>query len=245
MDERAFLRTMLLNLKVIDLNADLGEGMSTDAEMFGLVTSANIACGGHAGSFKTIVDALTFAKNRGVKVGAHPGYADPANFGRLERAVTDDVLENLRLQVEAVLLAAQELGVLVGYLKPHGALYNQACRDAQIARAIVDLAMEFNLALLALPNSELEKASEGKIPFFREGFADRRYDKRGLLLPRSRPDAFVHDPSEAFDQALRLIEESSIRSLCVHGDNPKAVEFAQQLRFRFEEAGFKVRSFME
>jgi UPF0271 protein len=215
----------------LDLNCDLGEGCQFDAELMPLITSANVACGFHAGDASTARAALRLAARHGVQVGAHPGYADRANFGRKELERTEDeVFEECVYQVGALVGLAMGEGVAVRYLKPHGALYNQACRDDGYARPVVVAAGVFGLAVMGLPGSRLEAAASSRCEFIAEGFADRRYRLDGSLVPRTEPDAFVTDPDEAVRQAERLIRSHGIRTLCVHGDNPHALEFVRRLR---------------
>src|SRR5215218_7930242 len=160
-----------------------------------LITSANVACAGHAGDLTTAVTALTRAKAAGIQVGAHPGFLDREHFGRRElRLPPEEVRELILIQV-SFLQSLADLGA-VRYLKPHGALYNLACRDGAIARPVVEAARELDLPLLALPGSRLEALAAGRVPFIREGYADRRYLPDGSLVPRSRPDAFVETPEE-------------------------------------------------
>jgi UPF0271 protein len=225
----------------IDLNCDLGEGAPHDAELMPLITSANIACAAHAGDEITARAALVLAKTWGVAVGAHPGYRDPANFGRRELVLDE---KTLFTEIDAQLALfqgwADALGVSVQYMKPHGALYNQACRDERVARPVVAAAAKWNLPILALPDSRLEGMSRSG--FVREGFADRRYRAVGSLVPRTEANAFVTDVGEAVAQAKRLVERG-VRSLCVHGDNPEAVAFVRELRRAFADAGVELRSF--
>ena len=222
----------------IDLNSDLGEGAGQDAELLTLVTSANVSCGVHAGSVMDIRAALEGAKAGGVVVGAHPGY--PGDFGRTDRDLDENAVRTLVLdQLAALRSIAADVGVPIRYLKPHGALYNQACRDDRYARPILAAAREAKLPLLALPDSKLDTG----VGFFREGFADRRYLPDGSLVPRSRPDAFVTDPDEAVEQALALVRRQYVRSLCVHGDHPEAVTFVRRLRDALTRRGFTIRPF--
>jgi UPF0271 protein len=135
------------------------------------------------------------------------------------------------------------LGATIGYLKPHGALYNQACRDDRYARAVAEAAEVMALPLLGLPGTRLEAQAQLRCPFVAEGFADRRYLPDGTLVPRSRPDAMITDPEEAVRQARTLIEDRGVRSLCVHGDNPEALVFVSQLREELQRQGFSLRAF--
>jgi UPF0271 protein len=215
----------------IDLNSDLGEGCPHDAELMPLITSANVGCGLHAGDPSTALETLRLAAERGVQVGAHPGYADREQFGRRELDLpASQLFADCVYQIGALAGLARSVGLTLAYVKPHGALYNQACRDEAVARPIVEAAVLFNLPILALPGSRLEALSAGRVPFVAEGFADRRYLPDGSLVPRTRADALIHDPAEAARQAMELIHTRGIRTLCVHGDNPQALAFVRALR---------------
>jgi UPF0271 protein len=228
----------------IDLNCDLGEGCLHDAELMALITSANIACGFHAGDPATARAALEAAARHGVQAGAHPGFADREHFGRRELTRTaQQVFDDCVYQVGALAGLARAAGLALRYVKPHGALYNMACRDAAYAGPVVDAAALFGLAVMGLPGSRLEAASAGRCPFVAEGFADRRYQPDGSLVPRTRPDAFVTDPAEAVRQAERLMREQGVRTLCVHGDNPQALAFVRALREALTRQGIVIRAF--
>ena len=228
----------------IDLNSDLGEGCGLDAELMPLITSANICCGFHAGDAATAHAALKLAAKHGVQVGAHPGYADRENFGRRELSLSSDAIYELCLfQVGALAGLAQSVGLRLRYIKPHGALYNQACRDEAIARPIMAAAEVLRLPVMGLPGSRLESLCQTGPGFIPEGFADRRYRPDGTLVPRDQPDAFVHDLDEAVTQADWLLREHGIQSLCVHGDNPQALAFVRGLREAFTRRGISIRAF--
>jgi UPF0271 protein len=231
----------------IDLNCDLGEGCPHDAELMPLITSANIACGFHAGDPLTALRTLHLAAQHGVQVGAHPGFADRESFGRRElQPAEDQLLAECIYQVGALAGLARAAGIELRYLKPHGALYNQACRDDALARPVLAAAALFGLAVMALPGSRLEVLSAGHSPaiaFIPEGFADRRYLPDGSLVPRSRPDAFVENADEAVRQAEGLIRQGKVRTLCVHGDNPQALAFVRALRDALLQRGIAIRRF--
>ena len=229
----------------IDLNADLGEGAGADAALMGLVTSANVCCGLHAGGPALLRDTLALAARHGVTVGAHPGYDDRAHFGRRERtASTSEVFDLCAYQLGGLAAVATAVGAAVRYVKPHGALYHQACRDDGYAAGVVQAAAVFGLAVVGLPGSALEAAAgRAGLAFAAEGFADRRYQPDGSLVPRSDPDAFVHDPDEAVSQVERLIRGRGVRTVCVHGDNPEAVAFAAAVRAALASRGFALRPF--
>jgi UPF0271 protein len=228
----------------LDLNCDLGEGSAFDAELMPLITSANVGCGFHAGDAATARAALRLAARHRVQVGAHPGYADREHFGRreLERA-EDQILEECVYQVGALAGLALAEGVTLRYLKPHGALYNQACRSDAYARPVAVAAGLFGLAVMGLPGSRLEAACAGRCPFVAEGFADRRYRPDGSLVPRTEADAFVTDPDEAVRQAAWLLRSGRVRTLCVHGDNPHALAFVRRLREALPAQGVNLHPF--
>lgn len=228
----------------IDLNSDLGEGCGGDADIMPLVTSANICCGFHAGDGGTALAALRLAAQQGVRAGAHPGFADREHFGRRELELSEDqVLELCLYQVGALAGLARLAGQPLSHLKPHGALYNMACRADRYARPVAAAAALLGLPVLALPGSRLEESCRGRVRFVAEGFADRRYLPDGSLVPRSQPDAFVEDPEEAVRQVDWLIRERGVRSLCVHGDNPQALLFVRQLREVLIGRGLVPRAF--
>jgi 5-oxoprolinase (ATP-hydrolysing) subunit A len=228
----------------IDLNCDLGEGGPFDAELMPLITSANIACGFHAGGPAAAFAALRAAAQHGVNAGAHPGFADREHFGRLELDLSEEqIYEDCVYQIGALIGLARAAGVTLSHVKPHGGLYNRACRDDAYAWPVVAAAQLFGLALVGLPGSRLEALSHGRCRFVAEGFADRRYLPDGSLTPRSRPDAFVADPAEAVRQAEWLLREKGVRTLYVHGDNPEALAFVGELRSALNRLGFVLKAF--
>lgn len=242
----------------LDLNADLGEGIGNDEAMLEIVSSANIACGGHAGDLVTMVVALRAAKSLGVTVGAHPGFADPDNFGRRRLVLSPEQLDaTVRGQVRDLAERAVEEGVPLRYVKLHGALANMAAEEPAIA-AVCFAACEGlvrGLGILAIDHSaQAEVAETLGYPVVREAYADRAYQPSGLLLPRSEPGAVIHDVGFIAERALRLAEAGEIvavdgtiiatdaRSLCIHGDNPEAVAIARAVRDALEAAGIAIRS---
>ena len=229
----------------IDLNADLGEGAGFDTELMPLITSANICCGLHAGGPGEIARTLGLAHKHNVAIGAHPGHADRENFGRRELELKNQDLVALCVyQLGALDAMAAALGLSVQYVKPHGALYNQACRDRRVADLFVIAAAQLRLPVVGLPGSELETACEDRVPFFAEGFADRRYQPDGSLVPRTEPDAFVRDPDEAVKQVEWLLREKRVSTICVHGDNPQAVAFVKAVRDALVARGFTLKAFV-
>jgi UPF0271 protein len=228
----------------IDLNTDLGEGAGSDAELMPLITSANVCCGLHAGGPSEIAKTLALAQRFGVSIGAHPGYADRENFGRKELELRNQDIAALNVyQLGALTALAGSIKAQVRYIKPHGALYTQACRDQRIATLIVVAAVEYGLPVVGLPGSQLEAVARDRIPFIPEGFADRRYRPDGSLVPRTKPEAFIHDPDEAVQQVERLIHDWGVQTICVHGDNPQAVAFAKAVRAALLARGFKLKAF--
>jgi UPF0271 protein len=244
-----------MNLRV-DINADLGEGAGHDKELFELISSANIATGFHAGDSDTMHAAVSAAKEHGVAVGAHPSLFDRENFGRKELDVADqEVFDAVAYQLGIFQAIASALDVRPSHVKPHGALYNMAVRNAKLADAIARAieSVDRKLILFAPDKSELASAGEAHgLQIAREIFADRNYLNDGWLVPRTRPDALLHDPKEAARRVLRMLHEGKVRSvegsdvdvrgetICVHGDTPGAVEFARELRTRLEDEGVRI-----
>ncbi len=243
-------------MKRLDLNCDLGEGCRHDEELMPLITSANIACGGHAGDATSMKLAVSLAKRHGVVVGAHPGFADRENFGRYERAITPDEAAMLvGTQVQDLRVIAGALGEEIHHVKLHGALYNQVSRDGALAAAVARVihAMEPRPILYALAGSEFERvAGRMGVRVVPEVFADRTYQRDGSLTPRNRPDALIADAKVAVAQGLRMAREGRVRTregediaitagtLCVHGDGSHAVEFAHGLRAALRAAGVEI-----
>ncbi len=228
----------------LDLNCDLGEGCALDAELMPLITSANVACGGHAGDAATAFATLSAAARHGVSVGAHPSFYDREHFGRRELDPGEQqIFEECVFQVGALAGVARAVGVPLRHFKAHGALYNLACRADRYARPVVAAARLFDLPVLGLPGSLLEALCAGRVPFVAEGFADRRYRPDGSLVPRDQPDAFVKDPAEAVRQVEWLVRERGVRTVCVHGDNPQALAFVRELRAALTKQGVALKPF--
>ena len=221
---------------VVDLNADLGEEVTDDEALLGLVTSANVACGYHAGSPAIMRDVCAVAAARGVSVGAQVSYADRENFGRVELDVPADVLrEQVADQVGILTAIAESEGVEVRYVKPHGALYHRVRDDAEQAAAV--LAGSGRLPVLGMPGALLTMAGDAGREVILEGFPDRAYDG-DRLRPRGRPGAVLTDDEAIVAQALALA--GSVRSLCLHGDTPGAVAHARAVRTALEDAGWRL-----
>ncbi len=243
----------------LDLNCDLGEGAGHDAELMPLVTSANIACGAHAGDERTMRETISLAKRHGAAVGAHPGFADRENFGRREVTLDPDAIHVLVLaQVRTLQRLAGEAGCRVRHVKPHGALYNLAARNTLVADAVADAVYEADprLVLFGLAGSALTAAGDKHgLVTAQEAFADRTYQPDGSLTPRSRPDALIADEAVAVAQVLRMVREGRVRAVdgsdvpiradtvCLHGDGPHPVAFACRLREALAAGGVEVKVF--
>lgn len=240
----------------LDLNADIGEGLPNDAALLAIISSASIACGGHAGSELTMRAALAGAKARGVVAGAHPGFADPENFGRRRLDIgTDELTRQMRTQLETISALARDEGVELRYVKLHGALANMAAEDEEIA-SIAFAAVrnhDAHLAILAIDNSAQVTAAEALgLNVVHEAYADRAYQPNGLLVPRSEEGAVLHNAELIAQRAVRLATRGELvatdgtaiatvaRSLCLHGDNEEAVRIAQALREALAEAGIGI-----
>lgn len=229
----------------IDLNADLGEDGPHDAELLALVSSANISCGIHAGDAETITATLRRAVKHGVRIGAHPSFPDRENFGRREMLLEFNVLRShLLYQLGAISTLARAEGAVISYMKPHGALYNQATKDTQLAENILRVMEEFDpaLTIVGLAGGELLRvASQMGLKTMSEVFADRTYSADGALLSRSDARALIHDPEQAITQSLSMILDGvvtavdgsvikvQVDTICLHGDTAQALLFAQEL----------------
>jgi UPF0271 protein len=232
---------------LLDVNADLGEGFSHDEALLDRVSSASICCGAHAGDPATIRRTLTAACERGVVVGAHPGHPDREGFGRRDRDLDAAGVERLiRDQVADLRRLADEVGVSIRFLKPHGSLYNQAQSGGAVGRGVVAAALALGLPLLGLPGSPLESlaGTEG-LEFIAEGFPDRRYRGDGSLTPRGEPGAVLHDPDELVANVRTLATGGRVRTLCLHGDEPGAVANADRLLAILVALGIDVRPFVD
>jgi UPF0271 protein len=234
----------------VDLNADLGEGfgiwtLGDDDALLEVVTSANVACGFHAGDAITMLRICTVAAARDVRIGAQVSYRDLAGFGRRAMDVpSDELTADIIYQIGALDGCARTVGREVRYVKPHGALYNTAMVDERQAEAVAAAVGAYpgDLALLGLPGSALEAAAAShSVPYVAEAFADRTYTADGQLQPRSQPGAVITDPAAVIEQALRLA--ASADSLCLHGDTPGAADLARQVRDALIASGVAVRPF--
>lgn len=224
---------------VIDLNADLGEEVTDDAGLLEVVTSANVACGFHAGNADIMRAVCAQAAERGVAVGAQVSYADRENFGRVALDVPYEVLRaQVEEQVGALSSIAEAEGARVSYVKPHGALYHRTMDDEEQARAVLDGSA--GLPVLGMPGALWTQAAAAGREVWHEGFPDRGYDAGGRLLPRDQPGALVTDADRIVANALSLA--SRVDSLCLHGDSPGAVEHARAVRAALEAVGWTLRA---
>jgi UPF0271 protein len=231
----------------IDLNSDLGEGAGQDAALMPLITSANIACGAHAGDADTMRTTVELARVHQVAIGAHPSLNDRENFGRLERPVSPEEVRLLVLTQTRLLQAiARQCGVQVTHVKPHGALYNMAARDEVVARAVAAAVHEADpaLVLFGLARSQLTAAGAAQgLRVAGEIFADRMYQADGSLVPRDQPGAMIADARVAIAQVLRMAGGEGVNTVCLHGDGPQAVFFARKLRQALVTARIEVQAF--
>ena len=249
----------------IDLNADAGESfgpwkMGNDEQLFDHISTVNVACGFHAGDPVNMLGTLELAKQKGIAVGAHPGYPDLVGFGRRVMAATpEQVYADVLYQIGALEPFVRRVGLKLKHVKAHGALSNHAWADASTAAAIVKATRDYDpqLPLMVLPGTHLEaEAKKLGVPMVIEAFPERAYLKNGQLAPRSMAGSSIHDPKEAARRAVQMVKEGRIeaidggwfempgvQSLCIHGDNPHAVEIAQAVRGALEGEGIGVQTF--
>ncbi len=249
--------------RTIDLNSDVGESygryrLGEDNALFDVITSANIACGLHAGDPLVMRATIHAAAARGVALGAHPGYPDLQGFGRREMSLNPDEVYAFTLyQLGALAAFARAAGTGLRHVKAHGALYNRLARDRACAEAFVEAARDFDatMMVMTLPNGALEQAAQAAgLRVLREGFADRAYRPDGSLVPRGEPGAVIHDVDEVVRRAVRMAVAGEVLTssgeaiplrvdtLCIHGDTPGAAELARRVRAALEAAGVAVRA---
>ena len=242
---------------LIDLNCDMGEGCGNDGELMKYISSANVACGFHAGDLDTMRRTVELAMNHGVAIGAHPGYRDRENFGRTPASLsTAEVVDIVAEQIATLKTVCEEFGASLHHVKPHGALYNQAAKDRELAAAIAEAVhgADPGLILYGLSGSFLISEARGRgLVAASEVFADRTYQPDGSLTPRTETDALIIASKDAAAQALQMVklktvtattgETISIRAdtLCIHGDGEHAVAFAKQIRRVLEESGITIQ----
>ena len=239
----------------IDLNADLGEGMD-DAALLPYVTSANVACGMHAGDPTVMDGTVSLALSRGVRVGAHPGFPDREHFGRKPVEATAEAVENLVLyQIAALDGFVRTRGGTLTHVKPHGALYHGGAEFPDVARAIAEGVRRFRPSLVLIGGAGsmlIEAGREAGLAVAEEAIADRRYRSDGTLVPRGEPGALITDPDEAAEQAVRIARDHSVvaadgarvpvraDTLCLHGDTPGAAAIARRIHERFRAEGIRI-----
>lgn len=237
-----------------DLNCDMGEGFGNDKAIMPFITSANIACGFHAGNGDLIRQTIDLAQKHQVKIGAHPSFRDKVNFGRTEMQLPPDKVYALVIeQLIRIDIIARERGALLHHVKPHGALYNMAARDAKLAKAIAQAVMDFNedLVLYGLSGSCLVSEAEALgLKTFNEVFADRSYQDDGSLTPRSAPYALITEDAVCLRQVMKMVRENAVvtvsgntipmraETICIHGDGSKAVAFAKMINLALEQESF-------
>ncbi|KAA0181624.1 5-oxoprolinase subunit PxpA [Cupriavidus cauae] len=242
----------------IDLNADLGEGCGSDEALLALISSANIACGWHAGDASTMLQTVQWALAKGVAIGAHPSYPDRENFGRTEmQRDPRDIYADVLYQIGALAAIVRAQGGRLAHVKAHGALYNQAARNRAQAQAIVDAVRDFDprLTFFGLAGSVMiEVAREAGLTVKEEVFADRGYNPDGSLVRRGTPGALLDDDEAVLSQTLSMVRDHKVRAIdgqwipiqadtvCLHGDGPHALAFAQRIRDRLREEGIAVRA---
>ncbi|WP_299796629.1 5-oxoprolinase subunit PxpA [uncultured Shewanella sp.] len=245
---------MLSNSKgyPIDLNADIGEGCEFDSQLLELITSANIACGGHAGDDSSMIKTVAAAMKHKVNIGAHPSFPDRQNFGRTRLDISDERLtDSLHRQISALKAVCDNLGAKLFHVKPHGALYNEAARSEVLGLILIDTIKRIdpNLKLMTLAGSPLVKQARlHGLTVIEEAFADRAYLNDGSLAPRNLDGAVIHDSHQALRQVQQIIENKPLTSLdgapviinatsiCLHGDNEQALEFAKLISAKLTEA---------
>lgn len=248
---------------LVDLNCDLGESyydkrVGNDALIIPLISSCNIACGFHGGDPLTIQNAINLALKNKVNIGAHPSFPDLENFGRkFMKLSAEELKAGLNFQIGALYSMVSASGGKLRHVKPHGALYNAAANDFELASIIVEVVKNIdpNLILLGMSNSEMNRACEvNNLKFVSEVFADRNYTKEGLLVSRTFEDAVIHNVDELKNHALNMVLNEGIvvdgafvnlraESICVHGDNKEALEMVKKLRNHFKENNIEVASF--
>ena len=249
-------------MDVIDLNSDLGEGFGAytlghDAEIMQVVSSANVACGFHAGDPRTMRASVRLAGEHGVGVGAHPGFPDRVGFGRrVLHADADEITTDVLYQIGALAAFCRAEGLALQHVKPHGALYNVAARDSGVAEAVVSAVAAFGAALylFAPPHSALAEAAERRcVPVAREIFADRAYERDGSLTPRTLPGAGITETQQVIARTIRMVREGTVvartgeeiamsgQTICVHGDTADAATLLRHLRTALEREGIRVQ----
>lgn len=248
---------------VVDINSDVGESfgpytMGNDEELFTCITSANVACGFHAGDPSTIRKTLQYASKNGVAVGAHPGYADRLHFGRLPLPYSvEETVDLILYQIGALQIMAESEGLALQHLKLHGALYYLAASDRKFSESLLDAVVRIKhpLIIIGPPDCLLQKEAEERgLDYAAEGFADRAYGDDGKLISRQHPKSLLTNPEQAAEQALLMIRdhqvntvngktiEMKVSTICIHGDTPGAPKIAKAVRHRLEESKISIQA---
>jgi UPF0271 protein len=243
----------------IDLNADVGEGFQNDAALMPYISSANIACGYHAGDAETIYGTIALCLQHGVAIGAHPSFPDRENFGRKEMLLSLQELKGVLLkQLHILSDACSRVGATLHHVKPHGALYNLSAKNKELAQTIAETVSAFNPALKLVGLSGSHSIAEGVmagLDTVAEVFADRTYQDDGRLTPRSQPNAIIQDETQAIEQAINLALHHKVKtisgatisllaeSICLHGDTPHAVSFVRLIHHKFQQIGITIQAF--
>lgn len=244
-------------MQTIDLNCDLGEGLTNDALLMPWISSANIACGYHAGDTDTMQKTIELAMEHHVAIGAHPGFADKPNFGRIEMNLPlNEIFDLVTEQVWQLQQLAKQMGASLQHVKPHGALYNMSARDALLANTIAKAVytIDQNLVLFGLSGSlSVSEAKKIGLPTASEAFADRTYQSDGSLTPRTQPDAMISSTEQCLQQVLEMIQQQTVtatdqkkipinvQTVCLHGDGEQAVAFAQQIYQELENNHIRIQ----
>lgn len=230
----------------LDLNSDIGEGFAYDAEIIKLVDSVNIACGGHAGNIALMNETVQLAKQAGIHIGAHPGYPDKEHFGRVDMDMSpDEIYDEVSRQIKTLKQICDKHNAKLHHVKPHGQLYNKAAKDKATAQAITSAIKDIdkNLIIVVLANSQfVDVVKSENMQVWQEFFVDRNYQASGELVPRSNPNAVIHNEEVAINRLIQLAETGEIPSVdgqtiqiaadtvCVHGDTPEALQYVKKIR---------------
>lgn len=242
-------------MEYIHINCDLGEGGAHDEELMPLISACNIACGGHAGTLETMHHAVDIAMEHNVEIGAHPSYPDKENFGRMSMELSsEDLKRSLVSQILSLKQITEAEGGKLNHIKPHGALYNDAAKDENIAGIVIDAVLEFDekFPIYAPPNSVISKMAEGKLEVIFEAFADRNYNQNYSLISREKPNAVITQKEEVFKHLYSMFSERKITcendqkincnatTFCLHSDTPDAVEILKYLHVKLKEKNIEV-----
>lgn len=244
-------------MKEIHINCDLGEGGNNDEQLMPLISACNIACGGHAGTLETMQQTIALARRYDVEIGAHPSYPDKKNFGRKTMEITGgDLQGSIIAQISRLKEIAEANGGKLSHIKPHGALYNEAAKNENIAQIIIDSVLEFDLRLpLFVPeHSVISDMAKGKIPLIFEAFADRNYNENYSLVSRSKPHALITEKEKVFEHLFTMVSQGKIRcengkeintqanTFCLHSDTPNSMEILKYLHGRLAEENIKIKN---